>query len=242
MDNLKTSEADMGYVRDFVQKIAEALVAATELPAKIELMQNDLTALHGDLEKTKARNIELDALVSDIRRQRDEAEQSLSQVKAELVTKLADLEAASNQVNGLNSQVTDLRDRLEQAKRDRDDYGLQHMEAEERAKQAEAKLAKLAEALGMPKPQAEVKPDSVVQVHPTPPVATPDPTPPAQSSHSEPVPSFINPPAQTYEQPTQGSPPHEPVKVYEGDPGFNELPFQGEQWDGNAGKYYRIKS
>ncbi len=222
MDTTTHSEADMSYIRDFVQKIAEALVSATELPKQIELMKNDLDSLHQDLEKTKQRNIELDALVGDIRRQRDEAEQALSQVKAQLSDATRSLEQTTNETNGLKAQVEHFRSELEQAKRDRDDYGLKHMEAEDRAKAAEAKLAKLADALGLPKQEPKPEPPKAPEPAPTPP--SPETT--SFQSWANPVPQA---PPQVQPEPTT------PKRVYEGEPGFD---MSKEKWDSEKSRYY----
>ncbi len=232
MTNLN-SEADMGYIRDFVQKIADALVSATELPKQIEAMKLDLTTLHADLDKTKQRNIELDALVGDIRRQRDEAEQNLSQIKATLNDTSRSLDQATNEANGIKAQLEHFRSELERAKQERDDYGLKHMAAEDRAAEAEAKLAKLADALGLPKPKPQPKPQPKPEPAPQPvevaqPQATPFPSAPPAPSWAEPTPVQA-----TVTEPTPQK------RVYEGEFGFNELSHSTEQWDNAQQRYYR---
>ncbi len=216
MDTTTRTEADMGYVKDFVSLIASALVAATELPKQIEAMQADLTTLHGDLDRTKARNMELDTLTADLRRQRDEAEQALSQVKTQHADASRSLEQSTNEINGYKAQIEHFRSELEQAKRERDDYGLKHMDAEDRAKEAEAKLDKLREAMGIPKPQ---------------------PTPPPEPTLPEPV-SFTPPPTYSYNPETTPPTPSEPItpkRYYEGEEGYN---VSKEKWDPVASKYY----
>lgn len=187
MTNQDRTEVDMGYVQGFVNLIAQALVAATELPKQIEAMQTDLTTLHNDLDRTKQRNIELDTLTGDLRRQRDEAEQALSQAKTDLsitTNKFNDIEDHNSSLQGL---VNSLRDDLTKAKSERDDYGLKHMAAEDRANEAEAKLKKLREALGMVETPALSKPE---------PTATSSGSPVSNS----PMPEPINPsPKRLYE-------------------------------------------
>lgn len=148
-------DKDMGYVRDFVSKIAEALVAATELPKQMEQIKFDMASLADDLSRTKTKNIELDTMLNDTRRQRDEAEQALSQAKSELSTVSAKASSHEETIHNYHELEDRLRSELEQAKKDRDDYGLKHMAAEDRANEAEAKLKKLREALGMPEAKPE---------------------------------------------------------------------------------------
>lgn len=157
--NTLNQEADMGYITNVVQRIAEALVMSTEFPKQISDMKADLASLHTDLETTKGRNAELDALLHDTRRQRDEAEQALSQVKNEIAIGQKAYDDMSHSYNQALSNVTTLQSELVKVKTERDDYGMKQMEAEERAKLAEAKLAKLAEALGLPKAEAKPEPE-----------------------------------------------------------------------------------
>ena len=220
MTNQERTEVDMGYVQGFVNLIAQALVAATELPKQIENMQADLTALHGNLEQTKARNIELDTLLGDTRRQRDEAEHALSQVKANIGQLQSDLANARNGWDQAAEKISSLQASLDQAKKERDDYGLKHMAAEDRASEAEGKLKKLREALGMP----EEAPKPV-------PVAEPVNVMPEKPTEYGSTPTY---PATT---PTEAIP--APTKVYEGQAGFNDLPYSTEAWDNTAQRYYR---
>lgn len=171
-DTTKT-EVDMGYVQGFVNLIAQALVAATELPKQIEAMQNDLTILHGDLDRTKQRNIELDTLTGDLRRQRDEAEQALSHVRNELVESNRDRETVHRENMDQANRISLLNDKVTALTKERDDYGLQAMSAEDRAKAAEAKLDKLREAMGLPKAEPE-KPMTTTTTYG---MALPEPTP-----------------------------------------------------------------
>ncbi len=224
MDTIKT-EADMGYVRDFVQLIAEALVSATELPKQIEAMKNDLATLHSDLDRTKARNMELDTLTADLRRQRDEAEQALSWVKAELGRTDQDFERTVNESNGLKAQLDHFRSELEKAKQERDDYGLKHMAAEDRASEAEAKLDKLREAMGIPKPEPKAEPVPVAEPVQVSAYAQPAPITPSYGSAPamDAIPEAV--PA--------------PTRIYEGQYGFTELSHSTEQWDNVTQRYYR---
>lgn len=156
----------MGYIRDFVAKIAEALVAATELPKQMADLKIGMDALNSDLERTKARNIELDTLLADTRRQRDEAEQALSQARSDLAKAETDARNAHVEVDDYHNKLRATLDDLVNARKERDDYGLKHMAAEDRANEAEGKLKKLREAMGMDEPNPT----------PTPPEPTPQPT------------------------------------------------------------------
>lgn len=247
--NTLNQEADMGYVRDFVAKVAEALVAATELPKQIEAIKAELVTLNSDLDHTKQRNIELDTALNDTRRQRDEAEQALSQVKSELTQVTSQKDFAEKQAVSFQAQIASLQDGLNSVKKERDDYGMKQMEAEERASQAEAKLAKLAEALGLPKPEAkpnELKTQTfgtVTQIMPT------DPTP--SQSATLPVPE----PAKYYQDVakeatakveeltksalSQSAPQAELKRIYDTAYNYKELASNvSEHWDDERRQYY----
>ncbi len=222
MDTTTHSEVDMGYVQGFVNLIAQALVAATELPKQIEAMQADLTTLHGDLDRTKTRNIELDTLLGDTRRQRDEAEHALSQLKANLGQLTSQKDYAEGQATSLQDQLARVHDQLEQAKKERDDYGLKHMAAEDRASEAEAKLDKLREAMGIPKPEPKAEP-----------VPEPQPASPPPSWATAEVAQVVQP------APSQPEAVPAPTRIYEGQAGFNDLNHHTEQWDNASQRYYR---
>lgn len=219
--NTLNQEADMGYVRDFVAKVAEALVAATELPKQIEAMRADLNQLASDLGKTKAHNLELDTMLADTRRQRDEAEQALSQVKNDLSKSQVEANNYHDQLSRAQDEVSKAKAELEKVRSERDDYGLQAMSAEDRASQAEAKLAKLAEALGLPKPE----PKTVLTFPPEPALS--------QSAPQSTAPQAVPEPTQAQLEPTP------PKRVYEGDLGFGDLPMINEHWDPERKNYYR---
>ncbi len=201
-------EADMGYVKDFVSLIAQALVDATELPAQMEKIKFDMASLADDLTRTKNKNVELDTLLNDTRRQRDEAEQALSQVKAETANTKYSLDEANRSLANSQAGCERLASELAQAKKDRDDYGLKHMAAEDRASEAEGKLKKLREALGMTEEAKPIAPQ---------PVAEPTPVPPA------------------WEPFTPTPEPTPPKRYYEGEAGYE---VSKEKWDPVAAKYY----
>lgn len=170
-------EADMGYVKDFVGLIAQALVDASELPKQIEAIRSDMAGLTADLERTKARNVELDTMLNDTRRQRDEAEQALSTAKHEAEEAKRSLENANHGLSHQAETIKSLEDKVATLTKDRDDYGLKHMAAEDRANEAEGKLKKLREALGMPE---EARPEPSTQPEPMP-VNVPQAPPTPQS-------------------------------------------------------------
>lgn len=206
----------MGFVTEIFQKIANALVMSTEFPKQISDMKADLASLHTDLETTKGRNAELDALLHDTRRQRDEAEQALSQVKNELAVGQKAMDDMSHSLNQATDNVAMLQMELTSVRKDRDDYGMKQMEAEERAKLAEAKLAKLAEALGLPKAE--------------------EPKPSFQSSSPTPVPSL----PETVQLQAEVKPePTPPKRVYQGEEAFSNLSYITEKWDSDKLDWYR---
>lgn len=220
MTNTTNQEGvDMGYIHAVFKSLADTIVTASELPKQMEAIKADMSGLTADLERTKARNIELDTLLADTRRQRDEAEQSLSQVRAayDNVTRehdrvVLDLKHASDEHARMERELAAMRS-------ERDDYGLRHMEAEDRANQAEAKLKKLREALGM----AE---ESVKPVDPKP-WAAPEPMP-------EPTPT--PPPIQQVGEQVMA----EPEKVYEDDPHYWGI-TKPEHREENSGKWFKYR-
>lgn len=165
---MNTQESQMGYIRDLVTSLAEALVAATELPKQIEAVKAELATLSQDLERTKQRNIELDTMLNDTRRQRDEAEAEARRVKAELSQAQTEAHNLQRDAENANARAANLQNELEQTKRERDEYGLKQMEAEDRANSAEAKLKKLREAMGIeePKPMATPQHDTQAKADP----------------------------------------------------------------------------
>jgi chromosome segregation ATPase len=177
----------------------------------MEAIHTELTILTGDLDRTKQRNIELDTILNDTRRQRDEAEQTLSTVKADRAQIEHDLVNARQGLDSVKAELDQTKTYVQSLIKERDDYGLQAMSAEDRATQAEAKLAKLAEALGLPQPETK-------------------PEPPKQPESA--------PPTTPYPQAEQAIP-SSPKRVYEGDYGYNDLNYHTEQFDYEQKRHYR---
>src|SRR6185437_16778968 len=118
-----------------------------------------------DIEDTQARNVELDRMLADTRRQRDDAEHSLAEAKAKLDESQRRADATQHALTDAEHELDRVNDSLSHVRKDRDDALLDAMAAHDALDKANAKLASLHKAMGVeftpfevPKATPEVTP------------------------------------------------------------------------------------
>lgn len=143
-------EEDMAKVREVFKNALDAIVAATELSKVVATLQSDVAKLRQDIEATQARNVELDRMLSDTRRQRDDAEQALNQTKSELSQQTSQRSYAEEQATKFQGELAQVRDELGQARKERDDHGMEALGVREALDKANARLAQIHASMGIP--------------------------------------------------------------------------------------------
>lgn len=195
-------ESDMAKVKEIFQQALNAIMAATELSRTVEAMKSDVEQLRRDISDTQARNVELDRLLADTRRQRDDAEQALAQAKASLDTVNRQYQEEIQVSERHRIAKESLEAKLSAAITERDDHGLEAMALRDALAAANAKLESIHKTMGVPFTPFTVEPVKAPEpLSATPPAFAP---PPIQAITDEPQIILEN-----------------PVKVYEGDPAFD---------------------
>lgn len=186
-----SQEPDMTGVRAMFDKAINAMVDATKLAHEVGELRKQVFEINESLEYLRKRNAELDGLLHDVRRQRDEAQAELNQVKSENRELHSQIEGLTSSRDSQERVIAQLNDQLDHTSKDRDEYGLKAMAAEDRANLAEGKLKDIQATLSKMFPQAE--PANVHAVNE-----------PAQARYDSPPPVHVE---------SQPEPTHAPAEV-----------------------------
>lgn len=147
------SEGDMNYVRQVFEKMANAIVSSTELVSNVQALSDKCTSLEQRFEDLRTKNIELDDILTSVRKARDEAlaEVSRLQIERQDYANIVDVS------NSLRQQLAALTSDLVNTRHDRDEAILEAEIAKEELTKVSAKLTKFKELLSnieSPKPTA----------------------------------------------------------------------------------------
>lgn len=198
------TESEMQGFRNLIDRALNAIVDASNLAKMVGELRANLDDLKHEIETVRKNNQWLDEQLVRVRGERDKANAEVKVLANCKDDALREVQALTSQAQHDEAEIDRLHTDLDATRKERDDYGLRQMEAEDRAKDAEAKLAKITETikglgLGIAEPkaeQAEVRPkaEPIEAWKPAP--------PPAPEPHTDPLPP-------------------EPKRIYEGEPGFN---------------------
>ncbi len=215
-------ESDMATVREVFQKALDAIVAATSLSKQVQQMQADMDGLRRTFDEVHARNVELDRMLADTRRQRDEAEQAASALRNELASTKNNANELDQLVHEQQVEQDRLRSENEAIRNERNAAQDQSLALEDALAKANAKLKTIHDGMGVPFTPFGVAPK---------PAPAPQPEPAPLAWH-EPTPEPI--PAEPYTPPA--AEPAQPARTYDGDPTFTwDKPIK---FDTTMGKYY----
>ncbi len=135
----------------------------SDLRTTVGNLTSEVGALQRDLEYVRNRNRELDEQVTQVRQARDEAIADASGQRQRADKAESDLSAALRDSEALRTSLSGMYDRVDAAKRDRDDAEMRALELEEKLKAAEDKLAVIEGVFGK---SPEVKPVPHYEVQP----------------------------------------------------------------------------
>lgn len=152
------TEDEMNLVRDILQRAVDSIVGMSQLHADVEMLRSTVSGLQADTDRLRQTNANLDEALAYTRKERDEARERVSTIKQQALKFENEANSFSHSLLKLQDEHNVVVSQLADAKRERDDHGFKVMELEEALKQAEAKLAKLAEAhasvFGLPIPMS----------------------------------------------------------------------------------------
>lgn len=158
------TEDEMTKVQDILRRAANAIVGMSQLANDVDSLRQQVAQTQDELNKLRRTNDALEESLSHHRQARQELEQRLADAEQAKTTAQREADDLRENVAHNNRAIIDVRDAYNRAMKDRDDAELRAMEAEDKLKAAEAKLARIAEVFGpeAPKPTPEpVKVESV---------------------------------------------------------------------------------
>lgn len=141
------TEIDMTMFPDILTRLANTIVQASTFAKEVTSLRTELTSLSADTEALRRNNVQLDETISHIRSERDDYRRQFGELQVTVSNLERENENYINRCNAFNDQVNALNAQLTSVRAERDEYGLKQMEAEDRAKAAEAKLAELQETM-----------------------------------------------------------------------------------------------
>lgn len=142
-----TQEEDMGKVRDVLDKALDTIsgILTAKLAAQVEALQGQVQSLQHSIESVQQTNKWLDEQTVTLRSQRDEAIHKANSTQAELDHAKQDVDNLRATVDRDAQTITDLRNQLSQALRERDDHGIRAMELEDELHKHKAQIGRLKE-------------------------------------------------------------------------------------------------
>lgn len=141
------TEIDMTMFPDILTRLANTIVQASTFAKEVTSLRTELTSLSADTEALRRNNVQLDETISHIRSERDTFRDRLHEKDDLCNRQIERISGLEIECKLSNERIKTLLDNLDGVKAERDEYGLKQMEAEDRAKAAEAKLAELQETM-----------------------------------------------------------------------------------------------
>lgn len=157
------SEDDMNMVRKVFTDMADHVIGYTTLSKSFHELEAKVNDLAKEVDHLRSTNAWLDEQLTRIRGERDAAQEALRQRQSELNMAQSDASFHKSRAEAADATIASLQEQVASLRKERDDYGVAQMQAEDALKEANAKLAKLRELLGLP---AEANPVPVPQAPP----------------------------------------------------------------------------
>lgn len=210
------SKEDVMSLQGMFSKLSQVLVNASDLPERVNALQSQVQSLSQDLQNKTIHSEELERTLHEVREQRDQARNEAHALSQDLGSVRQDLERMQRQIDSLQHDKETLQHALDNARKDRDEYGMKNLELEEQVKtwqsRAEEGRKRLQDMLSLFQ-HDESKPEPA----PVPPTQQTDTSPSTSGGPSEPPapsPSYAPEPQQE---------PH-PVQATEPPPQAQEVP------------------
>lgn len=201
-------------VRNLFQRIADTVVQASSLQGLVSDLEGKVNALAKQADELHSRNAYLQEALSQSHDARAKAEAERNEAQREASQARADAHLFEHDLSMVRSDFQNQAQRLADVSKDRDDKGMALLEAEDKIKALEAKLAEIKGfaqmAFGLtepPKPEAEQQP---------------------KAFEADPPPAFLQTPA----TPSRRN----PDRIYEDEAGFAW--DHRQTYDYDIGKYY----
>lgn len=139
----RPTEDEMSAARTMFERMSNALVQASDLSHLVADMDVRVREMESGLEALRRRNAELDGLLHDVRRQRDDAEANLTKAKDELNAKSAEADSLRYQLTNTQADLQRANDTIAVVRKERDDAQLHVMELEDKVKSLQAQVEKV---------------------------------------------------------------------------------------------------
>lgn len=161
------SEEDMSQLSALFQRAANAVVAASTLPQQIAALTTEVNEHKKVVERLQASNDAQFNTINELREARNAALFSAEGYKRDWATANAQIEGLQSRAASAETTIAQLNDELERTRKERDEYGLAHMQALDDLKAVRDKLGQvkerfkelLAEPEAKPEPEAAPKQD-----------------------------------------------------------------------------------
>lgn len=202
------SEEDMSQLSALFQRAANAVVAASTLPQQIAALTTEVNEHKQVVERLQASNDAQFKTINELRDDRDTSREAYIHLSADMKTLKAENEGLTSRAASAETTIAQLNDELERTRKERDQYGLDHMQALDDLKAVRDKLGQVkdrfkelladpgeyksdeAAPLDIPKQDYHAPGDDISTILPAP---APEPLPPeAMPEISPALPTYID--------------------------------------------------
>lgn len=150
------SEDEMNKLRQWFDNGLNAIVQATELAKVVESLKVEVEGMRHEIATVRDNNRWLDEQLSGVRKARDEAIETVAQLRTELSRTLQERAQLQSMVDEDGRTIQALRDKTTTILKERDDALLEAMQAREDLDKANAKLASIKASLGLVEAPSQV--------------------------------------------------------------------------------------
>jgi chromosome segregation ATPase len=140
MTHVQATEDNMNIVRSLIQQGFDAIAEASKLAGVVEEIKREVEDLRKSLDYLRARNSELDNMLADTRRQRDEAQREVVTLKETNQKAEVDKQTLTNDRDYLQRQLTEAQARIEAVTKERDEAQAEVAALKEKLDEAEGRL------------------------------------------------------------------------------------------------------
>lgn len=149
----------MNAVKDIFSRMADTIVQASNLNVEVGELRASVERLTQDVDRMVQRNRALDDALVTAQNERNQAREELKQTRDSLTNALSDRDRVSDILLMRDERIQRLEGELNQAKRDRDDAAFRNLEIEEKLKEVNERIGKIADVFsGLMPPKEQPKP------------------------------------------------------------------------------------
>lgn len=158
------SEEDMKAMQTLFQRVASSIVAASTYPAQLNDLAKQVDTYQYQVELMNSTNKAQADTINELRTQRDDALLSVEGFRHDFGVAQSQIEGLTSRAASAETTIAQLNDELERTRKERDQYGLDHMQALDDLKAVRDKLGQVKDRFKELLAEPEAKPDAPLDI------------------------------------------------------------------------------